>query len=67
MTYFTYSRGRKSGGFNGNDDQRLSNTASPWTALSPVGLSTRNPLYNPTLAGAASSTTPSPPRPTSLA
>ena len=52
MTYFTYSKGRKSGGFNGNDDQRLSNTASPWTALTPLGLSTRNPLYDPTTPGA---------------
>jgi len=51
MTYATYSQGRKSGGFNGNDDQRLSNTATPWTALTPAGLSTRNPAYDPTKPG----------------
>ncbi|HRD44888.1 MAG TPA: TonB-dependent receptor [Caulobacter sp.] len=52
MAYATYSRGRKSGGFNGNDDQRLSNTASPWTALTPLGLSVRNAAYDPTKPGA---------------
>ncbi|HEX5006857.1 MAG TPA: TonB-dependent receptor [Hyphomonadaceae bacterium] len=52
MAYATYAEGRKSGGFNGNDDQALSNAATPWVALTPAGLSQRNSAYNPTAPGA---------------
>jgi outer membrane receptor protein involved in Fe transport len=51
MAFATYSEGRKSGGFNGNDDQALSNAATPWLALTPAGLSQRNPAYNPAQPG----------------
>jgi iron complex outermembrane recepter protein len=52
MVFATYSQGRKTGGFNGNDDQRLLNPVNPFTALTLAGLSTRNPLYDPTQPGA---------------
>ncbi len=52
MAFATYSEGHKGGGFNGNDDQRLGNSATPWVALTPAGLSVRNPLYDPTTPGA---------------
>ena len=47
MAFATYTEGRKSGGFNGNDDQILSNAAQPYVALTPAGLSVRNPAYDP--------------------
>lgn len=51
MFFATYSEGNKSGGFNGNDDQRLLNPVNPFTALTVAGLSVRNPAYDPTQPG----------------